>query len=495
VEQDLNGLFDHIRNSVASDQYHARPMRVVNIPKPGWHVRPGSFLHVIDQLLFHALLHDCHQAIYKAISWSQNSTRFSHTLDKVSKARYWFIGEATGWSDFRSASLELLDTGKYSHVVLADISAYFENIELGILVTELKRIGAPNDTINVLSSLLNRWAEPRMRGIPQGSRPSSILGELYLDTLDRLLNRDGSKHHRYMDDIRIFSTTAHEARRSLTALTEVLRDRGLNLQTAKTQILDIERARSEIDGVGQIIAGLETAIWDEIEEDVKASMDAEGYEMTDSTFSAISQLKESMDDTVKIAAVQRAFQEYFVDKENGFDKTLFHYTLNRLGVAGDATAFEYCMECLSSYPEETRAILGYFERLGPDQIKNAVPQLAALCTDPQVVHEYQRFLVLRWLYRYAEKDDNILNAARKISKGNFPDYLKNYAYAIIGKWGDHADLERLASSYAELPNEEARATVICSIARLERQRRNTLFARASGESGLTDRAIARAKAL
>src|SRR5262249_3545653 len=145
---------------------------------------------------------------------------------------------------------------------------------------------------------------------------------------------------------------------------------------------------------------------------------------------------------VKVTAVQRAFQQYFAERANGFDKTLFHYTLNRLGAAGDASAFVYCLECLHSHPEETRAVLNYLRDLGPAQIKDATPQLAALCVGQDTLHEYQRFLVLRWLYRYAEKDDEVLDAARKIAKGNFSDYLKNYAYAVIGKWGDHADLER-----------------------------------------------------
>ena len=70
------------------------------------------------------------------------------------------------------------------NVVIADISAYFENVDIGILMSDLKERGAPEDVTSLLSRCLNRWAILQGRGLPQSQSPSDILGKLYLHNID-----------------------------------------------------------------------------------------------------------------------------------------------------------------------------------------------------------------------------------------------------------------------------------------------------------------------
>ena len=82
-------------------------------------------------------------------------------------------------------------------------------------------------------SLLNRWAQPRAKGIPQGFSASDILAKIYLNPIDRALRNGGFTHLRYVDDIRIFCKSRLEAKRGLLLLNDLMRKRGLNLQSAK----------------------------------------------------------------------------------------------------------------------------------------------------------------------------------------------------------------------------------------------------------------------
>ena len=77
----------------------------------------------------------------------------------------------------------------------------------------------PEEAAKLLSACLNRWAEPRGKGIPQGRRSASdILAKLYLDSIDHNLRNEGFSHLRYVDDIRIFCGDIREAKRAVLKL-------------------------------------------------------------------------------------------------------------------------------------------------------------------------------------------------------------------------------------------------------------------------------------
>jgi hypothetical protein len=60
----------------------------------------------------------------------------------------------------------------------------------------------------------------------------------------------------YVDDIRLFCPTKLDARRSIRRLSALLYFKGLNLQSAKTEICDKTQSRQRIDGVTEIIHNL-----------------------------------------------------------------------------------------------------------------------------------------------------------------------------------------------------------------------------------------------
>jgi retron-type reverse transcriptase len=120
-------------------------------------------------------------------------------------------------------------------VVTADIAGFFENISIKRLRYELARIGSPEPVLDLLSQCLNKWSVADERGIPQGVLASDVLAKLYMESFDKRLRDAGHSHVRYADDIRVFCRSRTEARRALVLVTEMLRERGLTVQSAKDQ--------------------------------------------------------------------------------------------------------------------------------------------------------------------------------------------------------------------------------------------------------------------
>lgn len=90
----------------------------------------------------------------------------------------------------------------------------------------------------VLFTLLKKWSNERVSGysLPQGPPNSAFLADIYLDHVDRKMEKYKG-YIRYMDDIRIFCKTDIEAKVSLKDLTISLRDLKLNINAKKTDIL------------------------------------------------------------------------------------------------------------------------------------------------------------------------------------------------------------------------------------------------------------------
>lgn len=262
IESDLRGWLDGIRQKLAAT-YSPHDCLICRVPKGNWMVRPGSVLDVEDELVYNAILGNFHREIWKAIGWSQGDPDVAYHFQKSPTKPEWIESGFLVWEQWRTKSLAKLKKG-IQFVVFADISAFYENIDLSRLSSDLRALGLDNDLIELLSRCLKRWSHPRDKGIPQGLSASDLLAKIYLNPIDRRLRNAGFKHLRYVDDIRIFCRNSLEAKRALLTLSELLRIRGLNVQTAKTEILRTDEARRKIDGVASVIEAIQTELSEEL---------------------------------------------------------------------------------------------------------------------------------------------------------------------------------------------------------------------------------------
>ena len=248
IEFDLEKWLQLHLHAIANDTYSPKPMFICDVPKENGLIRPGSHLAYSDRLVYAACVGACFGEIHRTLKWSQGEIDFAYMLAIDAKNPEWTRDRFVGWKEFDRKSVALIDAGA-PYVVLTDIAAFYENVDIGFLISDLRAIGAPAEAVDQLSICLNKWAQVPNRGIPQGQTPSDILAKLYFNNIDRTLKNMGYAHLRYVDDIRVFCRSHGQAKQLLIELSQLLRKRGLSLQSAKTDILLASDAKRKIEGV------------------------------------------------------------------------------------------------------------------------------------------------------------------------------------------------------------------------------------------------------
>lgn len=482
VESDLDNWLESLREKIATDTYNPSRCRIIDIPKPKWHLRPGGVLTLEDNVVYSAVLLDCIRKIEEGIGWSSNTIRFSNILKKDQDADKWCEFELNGWTKFREESLKAVDQEDSECVLFSDIAAFYENIDLQRLISDLESLCIPKENRDLLSKCLNRWSEPRGRGIPQGFKPSDILAEIYLNSIDKRLKNEGIIHLRYVDDSRIFCEKRGDTIESLHSLTRLYREKGLNLQTAKSVIKIKQDAINEINGVSQIISELKDDIIKEIKENY-------WWDNPYGTPKELRTIIESEKIGIYLKALTEAFNKYFLSEGYDFDKSLFHYIINRFGALRKPTAVAYSLKLILRYPEETKFVLDYFSYL-PNPWKRKIAKfLSRFIERNWLTYEYQKFLIIKWIWKQDINLDPVLTTIRNLIRKAKIDEIRNYCIAYLGEYGDSADLDLIESLYSEMVGDQSKTTIICSLKNMSQSRRNSIYGRARGDGYLVDLAI------
>jgi hypothetical protein len=456
------------------------PAIICQEPKGGGLVRPGTHLRLDDEVVFNALVGSCLEAISRSLRWSQGNPDIAYQLAIAHDNPEWVSRGFIVWKQFREKSMVYLNRGA-QYVLFADISAFYENVDLPRLASDLRRVGVEAQIMTPLSGCLNRWAQPREKGIPQGYSAADILAKLYLEPVDETLLNEGFSHLRYVDDIRVFCRDGLEAKRALLRLSELLRTRGLNLQSAKTYILSAAEAAVEIDGVAPIIAAIQGELKDEL---LREYAMAGPY----ATLSELERIASAHPERPPVEVLERAFQSHFLDADDeDFNKTLFHYLLTRLGQVGSRIALDYCLSLFAKRPEETKPVLSYCAKIGLSRENES--QILQFLASEEAIYDYQNFLILRFFFEGHRFPDTLLQQVRRIIRDrNSPRWLRSYAAAILGEAGTPADLENLEANYPSCGDDLERSEIVCSLRRMEAGRRNAFIGRARQDGPLVERA-------
>jgi hypothetical protein len=262
IESDVTSWIDGIATQLRKG-YTPHDCATCYEPKGGWLVRPGAVLDLGDEVVFNALIGCLHRDIWKSLKWSQGDPDVAYPFQASPKIPEWVKSGFPVWEQWRKKSLAKLVDGT-QFVVFADVAGFYENIDLSRVCSDLRGLGADLKIVELLSTCLHRWCQPRGKGIPQGYSASDILAKIYMTSVDRGLRNARFRHLRYVDDFRVFCKTSLEAKTALLALSDLLRHRGLNLQSAKTEILRAGEARRKIDGVAPVIGSIGKQLRDEL---------------------------------------------------------------------------------------------------------------------------------------------------------------------------------------------------------------------------------------
>lgn len=347
--------------------------------------------------------------------------------------------------------------------------------------------------MRILAQFLNRWVQVNGKGIPQGNSASDLLAKLYLDPVDKGLKNAGFIHLRYVDDFRIFCRTESEAKRALIELSGLLRKRGLNLQSSKTKIASASDALAEIEGIQPVLKIVSTQFE---KESIKMNLSP--------CYAKNSKIEESEkavnkdDDNTPLKVIKEAFNTYFIkSSDEKFDKTLFHFLLNRLIKDNESYALDYCLSIFEKHPEETSNLLKYSDSFDWRDIEmeglmsKMQNFLLNFLASKEAVYDYQNYLILEWLLENCLKDpEGLLIRCRILAfDNNRPCYIRAISRTLLGKVGNVADISKIEDQLTTITSDFERAELICCLSKMEKGKRNTMLARIAKGGQFTEMAV------
>lgn len=231
-EKMAENLADLVKE-LRAKQYSPRPVKRVEIPKPGGGVRKLGIPAVRDRVVQQALL-DILSPIFDPdfhpSSYGYRPGKSSHQA--IEKASMFMRKYELSW------------------VVDMDLSKCFDTLDHEFLLTRIRRRVADGSILKLIRLFLQSGVmtatgyEQTDKGSPQGGVISPLLANIYLDYFDQWSMKKGYRIVRYADDILIFASSRKGAERRLKQAETVLeREMGLKVNREKTHITQL------LDGV------------------------------------------------------------------------------------------------------------------------------------------------------------------------------------------------------------------------------------------------------
>lgn len=195
-----------IRSKLLAGRWTPSPVRRVEIPKPNGGVRKLGIPTVMDRLIQQMLLQKL-TPIYEP-SFSEHSYGFrpGRSAHDAVRAAQRYAQEGRDW------------------VVDIDISQFFDHVHHDILMGRIAETIRDKRVLRLIGRYLRAGAMVEgvvvssEEGTPQGGPLSPLLANIYLDALDRELERRGHAFSRYADDCNIYVSSQAAAERTLASI-------------------------------------------------------------------------------------------------------------------------------------------------------------------------------------------------------------------------------------------------------------------------------------
>ncbi|MDY4849080.1 MAG: group II intron reverse transcriptase/maturase [Bacilli bacterium] len=212
-------------SQIKSREYKPLPVRRVEIPKPNGGVRKLGIPTVIDRIIQQALvqkLTPIFEPTFSEYSYGfRPNRRCQNAIDRA---------------------LELLNQG-YEWIIDLDLEKFFDNVPQDKLIRLVDNMVNDSDITALIHKylkagvLINGEFEETAVGTPQGGNLSPLLSNIYLNELDKELERRGLRFARYADDCVIFVKTEFSAERVMRNIVTFIETKlKLKVNAEKTHI-------------------------------------------------------------------------------------------------------------------------------------------------------------------------------------------------------------------------------------------------------------------
>jgi RNA-directed DNA polymerase len=233
----IEGFLEKISQELREKTYRSLPCRQVNIPKEGGKVRGLKIPSIRDRVVQGAvrlILEPIFEADFQPGSYGYRPGRRAHeALERVRGGL--------------SRKLHL--------VIDLDLASYFDTVRHDLLLSKLARRIQDDDLMWLCKGILKSGGQ---RGLPQGSVIGPLWANVFLDDIDRMLERaqemtkQGSyevvRYTRFADDLVVLVSAHPKARHWLPIVERRLREElarlDLTINEEKTRIVDFAAGES-----------------------------------------------------------------------------------------------------------------------------------------------------------------------------------------------------------------------------------------------------------
>lgn len=218
AKEELRQHWPSIKTSIMQGKYKPQAPREVKIPKGNGGTRQLSIPSVIDRIIQQAIA----QVLSAYIDGSFATESYGYRPNRSAR-------QAVG------AAKRHIDAG--NEIILdLDIADYFGTVNQDRLISELRKLIKDQRVISLIRSILTSSGKGG-KGLPQGGPLSPLLSNLYLDPLDKELQKRGHKFVRYADDCRVFLRSEKSGKRVYKSIEKFLAKKlRLQLNTEKSGV-------------------------------------------------------------------------------------------------------------------------------------------------------------------------------------------------------------------------------------------------------------------
>ena len=214
--------WESIRAKLLAGTYVPSPVRRVEIPKPNGGVRLLGIPTVLDRWIQQMLLQALQPIFDPTFSAHSFGFRPGKSAHDAVRAAQNYIQAGKGW------------------VVDMDITKFFDRVNHDILMHRIGQTIRDKRVLRLIGKYLRAGVmiegvvQSSEEGTPQGGPLSPLLANIYLDALDRELDKRGLAFSRYADDCNIYVSSQRAAERVLANITEWI-SRHLRLEVNATK--------------------------------------------------------------------------------------------------------------------------------------------------------------------------------------------------------------------------------------------------------------------
>lgn len=465
---------DELLASLADDLHEGRwrPKKAMtmDIPKADFTVRPCVCPAIQDRIVYQAVA-DCLLPHFKS-----EECVYSHKPNPVS-SRTIFKQGVGQWERFQEEVERLAH--EYEFMLETDLVAYFEHVLHERLLRRMDDVFAALDQSvlnlckDLLGELLRSWANNRKWGIPQVFDPSSLLGELYLDEVDKIMLRQGLEYRRYVDDFRVFAHSDLEARGALRQLIRELRRIGLYVSAKKTHIYRREDVLEQLDAGRKEMKDIEAAFESRNQEVIEASVPTL-VSFFEKTLKRLDGNEPFSDRHFRFCIYRFILLTVLDPSTAGVHDKVMREVLSRLRDMPHATSL--FVDYLSCFPECERAQDAVIDFLNSEAN----------------IYEWQEMWLLELLIRMDLTERNkkrVKKSAWRVLKEGKHPLCSAKAFILLGKTGNYADRAEIKEQYFYEDSLVTKRGILMGLQELPPDQREYFYRNCRGHADEIDRTI------